>query len=128
MIKELENSIRERAHLIWEREGRPADRAAAHWDMAAAEIAAEAAPAAAKPKATKAPRAAAAAKASTPRVTKTAKTPADGKPAKAPSRARRRRPDGRPQGQAALTCAFPGRTGPGPIRLAKKTVPAMGVS
>ena len=48
MIRELETSIRERAHRIWEREGRPADRAAAHWDMAAAEIAAEAPAAAAQ--------------------------------------------------------------------------------
>ena len=26
MITELEHRIRERAHMIWEREGRPADR------------------------------------------------------------------------------------------------------
>ena len=49
MITELEHRIRERAHMIWEREGRPADRAEAHWMTASAEIAAEAAPAA-KPK------------------------------------------------------------------------------
>jgi len=45
MIQELDTRIRERAHSIWEREGRPADRAEAHWSMARAEIAAEAAPA-----------------------------------------------------------------------------------
>ncbi|HET9067865.1 MAG TPA: DUF2934 domain-containing protein [Amaricoccus sp.] len=45
MIQELETRIRERAHSIWEREGRPADRAEAHWSMARAEIAAEAPPA-----------------------------------------------------------------------------------
>jgi hypothetical protein len=46
MITETEHRIRERAHMIWEREGRPADRAEAHWMAASAEIAAEAAPAA----------------------------------------------------------------------------------
>ena len=70
MISEIEHRIRERAHKIWESEGRPADRAEAHWSMASAEIAAEspkAAPetaaaktAAAKPRA---PKAAAAPKA-----------------------------------------------------------------
>ena len=50
MTDELEHRIRERAHKIWEREGRPADRAEAHWSAASAEIAAEAAQAA-KPKA-----------------------------------------------------------------------------
>jgi hypothetical protein len=29
--RNLEQAIRERAYLIWEREGRPADRAEAHW-------------------------------------------------------------------------------------------------
>jgi DUF2934 family protein len=42
MITELEHRIRERAHTIWEREGRPADRAEVHWSLAIAEIAAEA--------------------------------------------------------------------------------------
>ncbi len=41
MIQELESLIRERAHSIWEREGRPADRAEIHWSMARDEIAAE---------------------------------------------------------------------------------------
>ncbi len=45
MIQELENRIRERAHSIWESEGRPADRAEVHWNLARAEIAAEAPPA-----------------------------------------------------------------------------------
>ena len=40
MITELEDRIRERAHRIWESEGRPGDRAEAHWSMASAEIAA----------------------------------------------------------------------------------------
>jgi hypothetical protein len=73
MITELEDRIRERAHEIWENEGRPAGRAEAHWSMASAEIAAvgqKAAPdqsaskkAPAKPRA---PRAAAAAAAAAP--------------------------------------------------------------
>ena len=29
--RNLEQAIRERAYLIWEREGRPADRAEDHW-------------------------------------------------------------------------------------------------
>ena len=37
--------IRERAHQIWEREGRPEGRHLEHWEMASAEIAAEAKPA-----------------------------------------------------------------------------------
>jgi hypothetical protein len=41
MIGDQELRIRERAHGIWEREGRPEGRAATHWQMAAAEIAAE---------------------------------------------------------------------------------------
>ncbi|MBA3324683.1 MAG: DUF2934 domain-containing protein [Rhodobacteraceae bacterium] len=44
MIEDLEQRIRERAHAIWEREGRPSDRAEAHWGMAIAEVSAEAAP------------------------------------------------------------------------------------
>lgn len=59
MIKELEHRVRERAHMIWEREGRPADRAEAHWSAATAEVAAESAKAA-KPRT---PRKVAAAKA-----------------------------------------------------------------
>jgi len=50
MIKELEPRIRERAHKIWESEGRPADRAEVHWSMASAEIAAEVPEAPAKPR------------------------------------------------------------------------------
>lgn len=38
-----EQQIRERAYAIWEGEGRPADRAEAHWLRAEAEIAREAA-------------------------------------------------------------------------------------
>jgi hypothetical protein len=38
--------IRARAHQIWEREGRPDGRHLEHWEMASAEIAAEAKPAA----------------------------------------------------------------------------------
>jgi hypothetical protein len=32
--RNLEQAIRERAYLIWEREGRPADRAEDHWRRA----------------------------------------------------------------------------------------------
>ena len=37
-----ESLIRERAHSIWEGEGRPAGRAEAHWALAQTQIAAEA--------------------------------------------------------------------------------------
>lgn len=37
--------IRARAHQIWENEGRPDGRHVEHWEMASAEIAAEAKPA-----------------------------------------------------------------------------------
>ena len=37
--------IRARAHEIWEREGRPEGRHIEHWEMASAEVAAEAKPA-----------------------------------------------------------------------------------
>lgn len=47
MIEEVESRIRERAHSIWEREGRPAHRAAAHWFMATEELFAESATSAA---------------------------------------------------------------------------------
>ena len=66
MITELEDRIRARAHRIWESEGRPGDRAAVHWSLASAEIAAE-------PPA-KAPRAAKAA-ATAPKVEKAEKAP-----------------------------------------------------
>lgn len=36
-----ESVIRERAHRIWESEGRPSGRADSHWALASAEIAAE---------------------------------------------------------------------------------------
>jgi len=36
-----ESLIRERAHSIWEGEGRPAGRAEAHWALAQTQIAAE---------------------------------------------------------------------------------------
>jgi DUF2934 family protein len=48
MSGNLEARIRERAHKIWEREGRPQGREVAHWQMAAAEVAAETAAPAAK--------------------------------------------------------------------------------
>jgi hypothetical protein len=41
MIDDLEHRIRERAHTIWEQEGRPSGRAEAHWAMASAELAAQ---------------------------------------------------------------------------------------
>ena len=37
-MDELESRIRERAHQLWEREGRPEGREAAHWDMAKEQI------------------------------------------------------------------------------------------
>jgi len=67
MITELEDRIRQRAHTIWESEGRPGDRAAVHWSMASAAIPAET-PA-------KAPRAAKAAAAAAPKVEKAEKAP-----------------------------------------------------
>lgn len=77
MISELEDRIRERAHKIWESEGRPADRAEVHWSMARAEIAAVQSPdsapakrkvaAAAAPKAEKTSKAKTAPKAKTPK-------------------------------------------------------------
>ena len=68
MISELEDRIRERAHKIWESEGRPGDRAETHWSMASAEIAAGAPKKApAKPRAAKA--------AAAPQVEKTEKAP-----------------------------------------------------
>lgn len=35
MVLERDERIRERAHRIWESEGRPDDRAAIHWEIAA---------------------------------------------------------------------------------------------
>ena len=67
-----ESRIRERAHVIWEREGRPQGREIAHWAMASEEIAAEAAKrtraaaGAGEAKKARAPKRAAAASASTP--------------------------------------------------------------
>lgn len=40
-----EQLIRERAHSIWESEGRPSGRADAHWTLASAQLAAETPPA-----------------------------------------------------------------------------------
>ena len=40
-IGEREQRIRARAHEIWEAEGRPSDRAEAHWQRAEQEIAAD---------------------------------------------------------------------------------------
>ena len=71
MIMELEERIRERAHVIWEREGRPAGRAEIHWSLASAEVAGEAPAARPAPK----PRARAAAAATTPKVEKAEKSP-----------------------------------------------------
>lgn len=45
MIENVEYRIRARAYEIWEREGRPSDRAEAHWGMAVAEVTAETTPA-----------------------------------------------------------------------------------
>jgi hypothetical protein len=71
MSGNLELRIRERAHDIWEREGRPQGRDLAHWHTAAAEIAAETAAPARKAveadaKKPRAPRRAAAARAAAP--------------------------------------------------------------
>jgi hypothetical protein len=41
MRQDLDQLIRERAYHIWEREGRPHGREAAHWRQAAGEIEAE---------------------------------------------------------------------------------------
>lgn len=41
MANDREQKIRERAHAIWEREGRPDGRQAEHWEQAAREIADE---------------------------------------------------------------------------------------
>jgi hypothetical protein len=47
-----EELVRERAHLIWEREGRPMGKADEHWEQARAELAAGGeAPPAKKPRA-----------------------------------------------------------------------------
>jgi Protein of unknown function (DUF2934) len=40
-MDEIEQRIRKRAHELWEREGKPDGRAAAHWDMAKEQIAIE---------------------------------------------------------------------------------------
>jgi len=73
--------IRARAHQIWEREGRPEGRHLEHWEMANAEIAAEAKPAKkptslAKARASKAAKKAELAKAAEPRKRTTRKTAA----------------------------------------------------
>jgi hypothetical protein len=41
MSVEIEHQIRQRAHSIWEQEGRPSGRADAHWAMASAELTAK---------------------------------------------------------------------------------------
>lgn len=41
MNNDVEQRIRERAHKIWEQEGRPLGRDRAHWDRASREIAEE---------------------------------------------------------------------------------------
>jgi hypothetical protein len=41
MSDEREQAIRERAHAIWEQEGRPDGKSLTHWQQAAAEIEAE---------------------------------------------------------------------------------------
>lgn len=45
MFHDDQDLIRARAHQIWEREGRPEGRHLEHWEMASAELAAEAKPA-----------------------------------------------------------------------------------
>jgi hypothetical protein len=79
MVGDQELRIRERAHVIWEKEGRPEGRAATHWQMAAAEIAAEGKGSTkAKPRAAKAadPGAAAPAKKAAPARAAAARTTA----------------------------------------------------
>jgi hypothetical protein len=39
--KDVETRIRERAHRIWEEEGRPEDKALAHWELAKIAVALE---------------------------------------------------------------------------------------
>ena len=88
MIDELEHRIRERAHRIWEQEGRPAGRAEAHWAMASAELAVRA-----QPKPAAAPRPAEASVASL----------ASQAGPEAPEGARRRRPErGQPERAASI--------------------------
>jgi hypothetical protein len=58
-----EQHIRERAHSIWESEGRPSGQADAHWALASAQLTTEA-----KRTSRSAPRKAAAATAAAPRV------------------------------------------------------------
>jgi hypothetical protein len=41
MATELEKRIREKAHALWEREGRPVDQSERHWQQAKTMIAAE---------------------------------------------------------------------------------------
>ncbi len=41
MDEELQKRIRERAHQLWEQEGRPEGRAGEHWEQARAELAAD---------------------------------------------------------------------------------------
>ena len=73
MTDDRQERIRQRAHAIWEKAGRPQGSHQQHWDQATAEIDGEdakpkakaAKPASAKPKA--APKSAAAAKASKPK-------------------------------------------------------------
>lgn len=45
MQQQDQDLIRARAHQIWEREGHPEGRHLEHWEMASAELAAEAKPA-----------------------------------------------------------------------------------
>ena len=41
MTDEREERIRQKAHMLWEQEGRPQGREAAHWDMATELVAIE---------------------------------------------------------------------------------------
>jgi hypothetical protein len=41
MVDDEADALRERAYLIWEREGRPEGRADLHWEMAREELATE---------------------------------------------------------------------------------------
>jgi hypothetical protein len=86
MADDRQNRIRQRAHEIWEREGRPQGAHERHWQQAESEIATEG-KAGKKPAAARKPAAAKAAKpaAAGPGPAKTTATPA--KPAAKPARA-----------------------------------------
>ncbi|UVK37821.1 DUF2934 domain-containing protein [Mesorhizobium sp. AR10] len=83
MTDDRQERIRQRAHAIWEKAGRPEGAHQQHWDQAAAEVDGEGK----KPKARAAPKKAAAATAAKPKAA--AKPAAAAKPSKAkPSKAK----------------------------------------